>query len=257
MPKILLYPNMISALAITFNEEEHIERYIKSLSFADEIIIIDSFSTDKTVEIAKELGAKVVQREFDNFSNQKNYAISLAKHNWIVFFDLDEDISTDLAEEIQNKLKFGSNTIAYKVKRNFHFMGKRIKYSGFQNDAVIRIFKKENAKYNGKSVHETLEVDGKVETLKTRSNHFSYKGFDAYNQKLTDYSKLQAEMLYKKNLRPNMYHFLFRPWYRFFHQYFIKLGFLDGKEGFILAYCSGFAVYKRYIQLWTMYRNID
>lgn len=248
---------MISALAITYNEASNIERYIKSLSFADEIIIVDSFSTDETEAIAKKHNVTFVQREFDNFSSQKNYALSLANHDWIVFFDLDEIISEDLAEEIQTKIASNSEIVAYKVKRNFHFMGKRIKYSGFQNDTVVRIFKKANAKYNGKAVHETLEVDGKVETLKNRSDHFSYKGFDAYNQKLTDYSSFQAQMLFDKNVRPNLYHFLFRPWYRFFHQYVIKLGFLDGKEGFILAYCSGFAVYKRYIKLWTLYRAID
>ncbi|SHG44396.1 glycosyltransferase family 2 protein [Winogradskyella jejuensis] len=248
---------MISALAITYNEESRIERYIKSLSFADEIIIVDGFSTDKTADIAKQYDVKFVQREFDNFSNQRNYAISLAKHNWVVFFDLDETISEELAKEIQQSVKNNTDVNAYKVKRNFHFMGKRIKYSGFQNDAVVRVFKKDTCKYNGKLVHETLEVDGKIGLLKAKSNHFSYKGIDAYNEKLTQYSRYQAEMLFKKNLRPNLYHFLVRPWYRFFHQYIIKLGILDGKEGFILAYCSAFAVFKRYIQLWTMYRNID
>jgi glycosyltransferase involved in cell wall biosynthesis len=248
---------MISALAITYNEESNIESYIKSLSFADEIIIVDSNSTDETAKIAKQNNVTFIQREFDNFSNQKNFAISQANYDWIVFFDLDETISHELAEEIQKKIASNSNTVAYNVKRNFHFMGKHIKYSGFQNDLAIRVFKKKHCKYNNKLVHETLEVNGKIETLKNRSEHYSYKGYDNYNDKLTRYSKLQAEMLYKKNVRPNLYHFLVRPWYRFFHQYIIKLGFLDGKEGFILAYLSAFAVYKRYIQLWTMYRNID
>ena len=248
---------MISALAITYNEETHIERYLKSLSFADEIIIVDSFSTDRTKEIATQFDVTFVEREFDNFSNQRNFALSLAKHDWVAFFDIDETISEELSTEIQQKIASNSNTIAYKVKRNFHFMGKRIKYSGFQNDSVVRVFKKSSCKYNDQHVHETLEVSGKVETLHQKSDHFSYKGIDDYNQKLTNYSRLQAEMLFEKNVRPNLFHFLVRPWWRFFHQYVIKLGFLDGKEGFILAYLSGFAVFKRYIQLWTMYRNID
>ncbi len=248
---------MISALAITYNEETHIERYLKSLSFADEIIIVDSFSTDRTKEIATQFDVTFVEREFDNFSNQRNYALSLAKHDWVLFFDIDEIISEELNTEIRQKIASNSNTVAYKVKRNFHFMGKRIKYSGFQNDSVVRVFKKSACKYNDQHVHEILEVSGNVETLHHRSDHFSYKGIDDYNEKLTNYSRLQAEMLFEKNVRPNLFHFLARPWWRFFHQYVIKLGFMDGKEGFILAYLSGFAVFKRYIQLWTMYRNID
>jgi hypothetical protein len=106
-------------------------------------------------------------------------------------------------------------------------------------------------------VHETLEVKGKTETLINKSDHYSYKTFDAYNEKLTRYSKLQAEMLYRKNVRPKFYHFTLRPAWRLFHQYVIKLGFLDGREGFILAYLSAFGVFKRYLFLWTMYRKID
>ena len=159
---------MISALAITYNEEKNVERYIKSLSFAGEIIIVDSFSTDNTVEIAKQLGAKVVQREFDNFSAQKNYALSLANHDWVTFFDLDEIVTPELAEEITNTLKTNPKNEAYKVKRNFYFMGKRLKYSGFQTDTVVRLFNKNQCKYNGKLVHEILETSktiGKASNL--------------------------------------------------------------------------------------------
>lgn len=248
---------MISALAITYNEEKNVERYIKSLSFADEIIIVDSFSNDNTVKIAKQLGAKVVQREFDNFSEQKNYALSLANHDWVTFFDLDEIVTPKLAKEIVSTIKANPKKEAYKVKRNFYFMGKRLRYSGFQTDYVVRLFNKTNCKYNGKLVHEAIETTSVIKTLKHTVDHYTYKTFDDYNLKLTKYSRLKAEELYNKNVRPNLYHFLFRPCYRFMHQYIIRLGFLDGKEGFIVSYLSGFMVFKRYIQLWTMYRNIE
>ncbi|MFL0353808.1 glycosyltransferase family 2 protein [Xanthomarina sp. GH4-25] len=248
---------MISALAITYNEESNIESYIESLSFADEIIIVDSFSTDQTVALAKKHNVNVVQRVFDNFSAQKNYAISLAKNDWIVFFDLDEKISEFLANEIVSTVNSKNPLKAYKVKRNFIFMGKRLKYSGFQTDEVIRLFNKNYCEYNGNSVHETIETSEKTGLLKNTSDHDTYKDFDSYNQKLSQYSKLQAEQLFEKNVRPNMYHFLFRPWYRFMHQYFLRLGVLDGKEGFVLAYINAFSVFKRYIQLWLMYRKID
>jgi len=248
---------MISALAITYNEETHIESYIKSLSFADEIIIVDSFSTDKTVEIAKQFDVKIISRPFKNFSDQKNFAISQARHDWIVFFDLDEKIPPALVQEIVAKVNAAVPLYAYNVNRNFHFMGKRIKYSGFQTDKAVRLFHKNHCKYNGNTVHERIETNGEIGLLKHALDHQTYKSFDNYNTKLSMYSKLQAEELFKKDVRPNLIHFLFRPWYRFMHQYFLRLGFLDGKEGFIISYVHAFSVFKRYIQLWAMYRKIE
>ena len=249
---------MISAVAITYNEEAFIESFIKSLSFATEIIIIDSHSTDNTITIAKSLGAKVLVKDFVDFSSQKNFAIQQASNDWVVFFDPDELVLPGLAKEIEQKISSKNTEIkAYKVKRNFFFMGKKIKFSGFKNDVVIRVFNKNYCEYNGNLVHETLKVNGEIGLLKHKCDHHSYKTFDRYNKKLTKYSKLQAKMLYEKNIRPNFFHFFIRPWYRFFHQYIIQLGIFDGKEGFILAYLSAFAVFKRYLYLWTMYRKID
>jgi len=248
---------MISAVAISFNEADNIERYIKSLAFADEIIIIDSYSTDNTVALAKQLGAKVIQREFDNFSNQRNFAIDQARYDWVVFFDLDEVISEDLANEITGIVHSEQPLKAYHVKRDFYFMGKQMRYSGFQTDVSVRLFHKKYCRYNGKAVHETIATKEKIGRLKHSVKHYTYKSFDDYNDKLTHYSKLQAKVLYDKNIRPNLYHFLCRPLYRFLHQYIIRLGFLDGKEGFILCYVHGFSVFKRYAQLWLMYRDIE
>ncbi|MEW5676066.1 glycosyltransferase family 2 protein [Flavobacterium enshiense] len=246
----------ITALAITLNEEENVKQYVESLSFADEIIFVDSFSTDKTVEIAESLGVKVLQRAFDNFSNQRNFAISQAKNDWIVFFDLDEIVTPKLEGEIISVTSSETDCVAFYVKRNFHFLGKHIKYGGWQSDKAIRVFNKKHCHYNG-LVHERVTAIGKVGYLKERVNHYSYRNFDNYNNKLNLYSKLQAETLYLKNKRPNAYHFFFRPKYRFLWQYIYRLGFLDGKEGFILAYVHAFSVFKRYLQLWMMYRKIE
>lgn len=247
----------ITALAITLNEEENVKRHIQSLDFADEIIFIDSNSTDATVKIAEELGVKVIQRSFDDFSKQRNFGIEQAKNDWIVFFDLDEIISPELGEEIVSKVASQDDSVAYTVRRNLFFLGKQIKYGGWQSDKVIRIFNKNYCKYNGDLVHESIVTNGKVGRLKERANHYSYKNFDNYNSKLNLNSKLQAEALYLKKIRPNSYHFFIRPNYRFFWQYVYRLGFLDGKEGFILAYIHSFAVLKRYLQLWMMHRKIQ
>ena len=247
----------ISALAITFNEEDNVKRYVQSLSFADEIIFVDSLSTDKTIEFAQELGVKVIEKEFTNFSEQRNFAISQAKNDWIVFFDLDEIITEELEQEIKNTVLNPDSKVAFFVKRNFFFMGKRIKFGGWQNDKAIRLFNKNFCKYNGNLVHEEVKANGTIGVLKNALNHHSYKNFDNYNDKLNLYSKLQAENLYNKKVKPNAYHLIFRPIYRFLWQYIFRLGILDGKEGFILAYIHSFSVFKRYLQLWMLYRKID
>lgn len=250
-------PVQISALAITLNEAPNLEKYIESLWFANEIIIVDSYSTDNTLSLLEKYPqVTVYQRAFDNFSNQKNFAIEKATNEWVTFFDPDEEISEDLANEILEKYNSKSNVVAYHVKRNIVFMGKRIKYSGFQNDKVFRFFKKTKCTYEN-LVHEKLKTTGPTETLKTHALHFTYKSFDDYTGKLHHYSDLQADMLYAKNVKPTLYHFLFRPWYRFWSQYILRLGILDGKEGFILAYINAFTVFKRYVKLWLLYRKID
>lgn len=247
----------ITALAITYNEEENVKRYVESLSFADEILFVDSQSADKTVEIAEQLGVKVLQRKFDDFSNQRNFAINQAKNDWILFFDLDEIISPELEKEIIETVNSKPKIAAYYIRRNFFFMGKHVKFGGWQNDKAVRLFDKKFCKYNGNLVHELIDCKGTTKILKNNLNHYSYKNFDNYNDKLNLYSKLQAENLFRKNTSPNAYHFFIRPMYRFLWQYVFRLGILDGKIGFILAYVHSFSVFKRYLQLWMMYRKIE
>lgn len=247
----------ITALAITLNEADNIEAYIESLWFAEEIIIIDSFSTDGTVELAKKYEkVKVFQRPFNNFSDQKNFAISQAKNDWVTFFDPDEQVTRKLAEEIVKTLT-NPRAIGYYVKRDYYFMGKLLKYSGIQNDYIIRIFNKNFCRYNANLVHELLIANGKTLRLKNHLPHHTYKSFDDYTAKMHHYSQLQSVMLYEKGRKPTLYHFFFRPFYRFGYQFFFRLGFLDGKEGFILAYLNAFSVFKRYVNLWLLYRKID
>lgn len=247
----------ISALCITLNEAEVLEGFLKSLDFVDEIVLVDSYSEDATVQIAKEFEkVQVYQRRFDNFSDQKNYAISKAQHEWLLFFDPDEEITPALRDEILQAIH-DTDKVAFLVRRQLYFMGKKIRYSGFQTDWVVRIFKNGHGHYNGNLVHETLAVEGPVGKLKTRFPHHTYKSFDAYTAKLHQYSTLQARMLYEKKKKPKLHHFIVRPWYRFWHQYILRLGVLDGKEGFILAYINAFSVFKRYVNLWLLYRKIN
>jgi glycosyltransferase involved in cell wall biosynthesis len=244
----------ITSLLITKNEEIFIRDFILSMDFVDEIIIVDSFSTDKTIDIIKEFPyVKLFQREFKSFSDQKNFAIEKASNNWILFFDTDEILTTDLKEEILDTLiNKKDNKIAYWIKRSTIYMGKRIKYSGWQNDKVIRLFDKNYCEYNGNLVHEKIIANGEIGTLKNKIIHYSYKGFDKMIQKRNYYAQLQAQELYIKGVNPNIFHFTIKPFYRFLKHYIIKLGFLDGFRGFVISAIYAYSVFVRYVKLWLL-----
>lgn len=245
----------ISAIIPTLNEEVHIEAAIKSLNFADEIIIIDSFSSDRTIEIAENFDVKIIKREFDDFSSQKNFAISKAKYPWIYILDADERVTPQVKKEILKVIQDPKDCVGFFVKRSFFFVGKNINYGGCQRDKVIRLFLKEFCKYEG-VVHETIKTDGKVGFFKNKIEHYSYKNYDHYISKMNHYGELRAKEYFKNNKKVNLYHFLIKPFARFFIHYFIRLGFLDGFAGFIFAKTQAYGVYTRYIKLRLLNKGI-
>lgn len=243
-------------MAITLNEAENLPAFLDSLDFVDEIVVVDSFSTDQTPQIC-EAHPKVrfLQRAFDDFSSQKNFAIKQATHDWILFFDPDEEVTTAIKDEIQQIVQNPMHQ-AYQIRRQIYFMGKKLRYSGFQSDWVVRLFQKQHNRYNGRLVHETIQTTGSVGKMKSRLPHHSYRSFTEYTAKLDQYGQLQAQMMFDQGKRAKMHHFWLRPAYRFWHQYLLRLGILDGKEGFILAYINANSVFKRYVNLLCLERNI-
>ena len=238
----------ITAIIPTFNEESNIQRALDSVAFADEIIVIDSFSTDKTVEIVKKSNAVLLQRTFDDFSTQKNYAIQQANNEWIFLLDADEEITESLQKEIQSKVEKPNGYNAFYVYRNFFFKQKKLHFSGWQRDKVIRLFKKGFNSYEGK-VHEKIITNGEIGFLKGKLNHYSYKNYNQYKKKLDHYAQLQAAELMSENKVVTPYHLLLKPIVRFLIQFIIKLGILDGIRGFIISYVHSIGVLKRYTEL--------
>ena len=239
----------ISALLITKNEEENILAYLSEVNkYADEIIVVDSFSTDNTIELAqRNPKVTVYQREFDNFSSQRNYALSKANNNWVTFFDADERLPQPLIAEILEKVKNPGNVTSFYIYRKFYVQNSRLKYSGWQNDKAIRLFKKDCCRYKEEFlVHEVLECQGNTGKLKNKLNHYSYKTFADYRDKLYFYSKLRAQELYRKKTKPNFFHYYIKPGFRFFHHYLFRFGFLDGYAGFRMADLLARYVHKRY-----------
>lgn len=247
---------MISVITLIYNQETNIEAHLKSLSFADEIIVLDSHSTDSTIEIAKNYTSKIFQQKFENLAEQKEFAVNQAQNDWICFLRLDERVPLALGEEIIATIKTENPKGGYRVKRDFYFMGKRIKYTGFQKDTAICLFHKKHYDKNENQLDENFD-SSEIGRLKHHLELHSYRDFDSYNQRLTEQGQLEAQELFNQNIRPNIYHFLWKPWAKFMQKYFLQLGFRDGKEGFILSYVHAFAVFKRYLKLWTLYRKIE
>lgn len=247
----------ITAIIPTLNEAIHIEEAIKSVCFADEIIVIDSFSTDDTTAIAQKLGVKIIQREFDDFSSQKNFAIAQAKHDWIFIIDADEKITSELRQELNTLFEQKPTKEAYWFYRINYFMGRQIRFSGWKNDKVIRFFNKKKCKYNGKLVHEEIDVNGETGFIKSKLIHYPYKYFDHYVNKLNKYAWLQAKMLLQENESANAFHFVIKPLFRFINHYILKLGFLDGYPGFVIAVLQSYGVFTRYVKLWLLKRKLN
>ena len=241
----------ISALLIVYNEVNHIQEVINNISFADEIIVVDSFSTDGTLaELAQFENVHTIKRKFKNFADQRNFALQQATHNWVLFIDADERITDALKTEIITTINTSTDAVAFMFKRLYFFNKKRIYFSGFQTDTTYRLFKKEHVSYiEDKIVHEMPQINGKSKILKNNMLHYCFDSASHYKAKMEHYASLKALELFKKGKKPTPFHFIFRPTYKFINNYFFRLGFLDGKAGFQICYLGAYGVYYRYKEL--------
>ena len=245
----------ISAIIPTYNEEAFIEGALDNVAFADEVIVIDSYSTDRTVALAEGRGARVLLRVFDDFSSQKNFAIERASYDWILVLDADERVSEELKVEMEQVLNNPSDKVGYFVYRTLYFLGRKISYGGWQTDKVMRLFNRKHCRYDGRLVHERISYEGKAGWLKNRLDHYSYRSFDHYMFKLNHYATLQARSLYERGAMAHVVQLVFKPPFRFFVHYVVRLGLLDGFPGFVLASQHAFGVLTRYTKLWSLNRD--
>jgi glycosyltransferase involved in cell wall biosynthesis len=246
----------LTAIIPTGNEIHNIEAVIASVDFADEILVVDSYSTDGTFEKAKELATKVIRRKYQYSASQKNWAIPQAKHEWILLVDADERVTPELKAEIIEILKNPNpDIVAYWIGRNNHFMGERVNYSGWKNDSVIRLFKRDFCKYQDKHVHAEIIVNGTIGKLKHKLHHNTYITFDKYIEKMNRYATWQAKDYDKKTGKLTPYHFIIKPFWGFFKHYIIQGGFRDGVVGLTIGYIQCYAIYMRYIKLWLLRRG--
>ena len=242
----------LSAVIITYNEARNIKRCIASLQgVADEIVVVDSYSTDATPSICKGLGIQFHQREWKGFSKQKNYGNGLASYDWILSLDADEALSEELKKSILHEKEHGKR-YSFSMDILPNYCGKWIRYSGWYPGTKVRMFDRTVDDWQGE-IHEKLTVDrSTVKKLKGDLLHYSYHTISEHVQKLNSYSTLGAEALSQRGKEPSLFNILFNPWLKFVRMFFLRLGFLDGMAGLTIAIMDSYGTFLKYIKLYHL-----
>ncbi len=242
----------ITVIVPTFNEECNLEACLDGVGWADEILVVDSFSVDRTPDIARSRGARFVQHEYVNSAAQKNWAIPQASHPWVLIVDADERVPATLREEILAVLASPDPCDGYRIGRENYFLGRRVRFSGWQNDQCLRLFQRDRGRYQDRQVHADVIVPGRVGRLQARLLHHTFRGFDHYMNKFDRYTTWAAGDRARTTPRVTLAHLALRPAGRFFKQYVLRLGFLDGQAGLIISSLAAYSVFLKYAKLWEM-----
>jgi glycosyltransferase involved in cell wall biosynthesis len=241
----------ISAVVITHNEEANIEECLRSVSWADEIVVVDAMSTDTTCDIARGFTDMVFSEPWEGYVTARRHAIASARSEWILSIDADERVTPELRAEIETHLA-DPEFDGYLIPRKAYFLGRWIKHCGWYPGYVLRLFRKDKARVTEKMVHEGIRVDGRVGTLKSSILHYTYRTVDAYFDRFNRYTSLAAKESRLRGKRVNLADILLRPVSQFFKMYVIKMGMLDGLQGLILCVFSASYVFTKYVKLWLL-----
>ncbi|ODS24352.1 benzoate transporter [Candidatus Endobugula sertula] len=245
----------ISAVIITLNEEKNILRCLTSVAFCEDIVVIDSGSTDETVTIAQNMGARTLFRDWLGFGPQKQFAVEQAKYDWVLCIDADEVVSEALYHSIR-KIDLKNTAFAgYLMPRRNHFLGKALKHGEGYPDLSLRLFNRQTGQWSQDSVHEKVKVNGQIEKLTGDLLHFSEETIASYLHKQNRYTSLQAQMLFDRQAPCNTSQCITSPLVRFIKLYFLRLGFLDGLPGFIHITIGCFNAFCKYSKLLELQRK--
>lgn len=250
--------NKISACIMTLNEESNIERCLKSVSWSDEIVVLDSFSTDRTLEICRRYTDHVYQHEWEGYIGQRNRIREMASHPWVFFLDADEEVSEELQREIQAAFEQGpGDCVGYRFPRRVFYLNRWILHGEWNPDIKLRLFRKELGHSVGEEPHDQVIVDGPVKTLGGPLYHYTYDDVSDHLNTINRFSSISAKAKYESGYRFRWTDFLLRPTFRFFKGYFLKLGFLDGRRGLLIAVISSFGVAMKYAKVWERQADKD
>jgi len=245
----------ISAIITTFNEERNVGDCITSLQWCDEIVVVDSFSADRTPEIARSFDRVLfLQRQYPGSASQKNWAIDQAAHDWLIIFDADERCTRELRAEIEREL-LAPRAKAYAIKRRVYFMDRVIRFSGWQHDRVVRLFERGAARYPNVRVHADMVTRGTPRVLRQPMMHLMIDQFDEYVRRVVRYGVWGAAQAWRSGRSTSIIEVMFRPAWRFFRMYVLQLGFLDGVAGLVFCTLQSFATYSKWATLWAWRHN--
>ena len=247
----------LSVIVIAKNEEASIARTLRSVAFADEIVVVDSASTDRTADIAREHGAKVtVTTDWPGFGPQKNRALDLATGAWVLSLDADEWLTDESAVEIRNVIASDKQGFAaYRLPRRSSFCGRFLRHSGWWPDYVVRLFRRDGGRFSDDAVHERLIVDGALGTLAEPILHETFVDLEDLVDKMNRYSTASAGQLQREGKTAGLVEAIARALWAFFRTYVLRAGFLDGREGFMLAFATAEGTYYRYAKLMRLPRR--
>lgn len=240
----------VTACVITFNEQENIKDCLESVAWTDEIVVVDSFSADKTVQICKRYTNRVFQRAWSGFLDQKSFAVMQASNDWILSIDADERTSQSLRDEIIEELKFNNDANGYYVPRRTYYLGRWINHGGWYPNYQLRLFRKDKGKWTGEKLHEKVTVVGKTKVLRNDLLHFAYRDLSDQLRTIDQFSQVSAEIMREKGVRVTPFHLLFRPPIKFLETYIYKQGFRDGVPGLINAIAYSFYMFMKYAKTW-------
>jgi glycosyltransferase involved in cell wall biosynthesis len=242
----------VSVTIITLNEAEHIGAAIDSASWADEILLVDSGSTDGTIDIARAKGVTVLCRTWSGYVDQKNFAAERASHDWIFSLDADERISPALAQEIRSVVAADPPLHGYRMPRVTHHLGRWIRTTDFYPDYQTRLYDRRSARWRGKYVHESLAVDGAIGHLRHELEHHSYRDLRDHLNRINDYTTLAARQMHEGGRRAGSFDLLVHPPAAFLRNYVLRRGFLDGTTGLTISAMNAYAVFLKFAKLWEL-----
>lgn len=243
----------ISACIITFNEEKNIRDCLESIKWVDDIVVVDSFSQDNTVQVSREYTDRVFETAWQGHVKQKNCALDHAKNEWVLCLDADERVSLELREEIERHLSEDDSEFdGYWFPRHSFYLGRWINHGGWYPDYKLRLFKKSKGRWGGKDPHDKVILQGRTERLSGELLHFVYRNLSHQLQTVDSFSTITARGFVSESKTFSLIELLFRPPFKFFEMYVLKKGFMDGLPGFIIAVASSFYVFLKYAKLWEL-----
>lgn len=247
----------LSACIITFNEAERIEECLRSLSFCDELVVVDAHSTDATRALAAGLGARVIERDWPGYRSQKQFAVDAARHEWVLCLDADERVSPELRAQITALRQRGfADAAGYSVPRITDYFGRFLRHGNAYPDRLVRLFDRRRGGWSGLEIHENTRVSGRIRRLHGLLEHYPYRSLGEHLGRMQRYADLMARALHARGRRCGLLRVIVNPQWRFVRGYLLRLGFLDGWRGLVFALIESGYVRRKYLALYMLSRGL-